>query len=421
MKRPKRIGLIPLTFNSNNMKYKLGLVVLIAWSTAAFCEDSTVKPVAQDFSAEWTKGHSEIRARIVGLEDKTQLIASFFKRARELTALKLKSKSKKLQDSYSQDMAKLYADVQKQVPDFDMLDYIEQPSTNEKDANGILREEFVERILRRALRRWDSYVPNACLGDAGSSAPSPNSVGCQHLRNMCTEYGYSSDGSGGLVMHSLESALSVKDFPLSKFDDELNVPGHVLYPSTGTPAGMEWRRTIFDGCSILSQSGNTFTSGNFIAYPDVSNFPKWANQFVIAYTPELFQEECIDGVATGDQEASLNALAEKYPGNKWPISYWQDGVKGRKKACNDQVQNLCANTYSIKGTRILQYVTVQCKMREVTAVDVENDVQYMPTQADKLEHSQLKDKIEVCDAAEKAGYSIVFVPTVVRNDCKPDK
>jgi len=178
-------------------------------------------------------------------------------------------------------------------------------------------------------------------------------------------------------------------------------------------------------CKLASLAGESFKARFPAAYP---LSPKGAAGFAMVFpVPESVRTECF----SVDIEAARKAVAtieERFPATStgFSIPIWKKNLDAREKQCTDAVRKLCRNTYVLSGRAILAYAKKGCKVREVTAEDVDSDVKEMATlgltQADQLNHAQLKETILSCQMADSRGFTWRFVePSTADCAGKPGK
>ena len=102
------------------------------------------------------------------------------------------------------------------------------------------------------------------------------------------------------------------------------------------------------------------------------------------------------------------------------MKIWESDVQKRVNGCREAVKATCNHTYELSGEIVLAYLTKSCDVREVTAQDIDEDLERFAlaglTHADRLKHAQLKETITVCKEAAKASYAWrYFEPS--QNDC----
>jgi hypothetical protein len=89
--------------------------------------------------------------------------------------------------------------------------------------------------------------------------------------------------------------------------------------------------------------------------------------------------------------------------------------------CGIAAAKKCKNAYIVRKEVILSYPTAGCQIRDVTKKDVENDIKYLETNADKLNQSTLLDRIDFCQAASDKGYSWWYQKPALDNSCVENK
>jgi hypothetical protein len=80
-------------------------------------------------------------------------------------------------------------------------------------------------------------------------------------------------------------------------------------------------------------------------------------------------------------------------------------------------QKFCSDISFVGATAILTYETKGCDLREVTENDIDNDLRMFSTEAEKLMHSTLKDRVVACDGIHKLGVSWNYTRPVLSKEC----
>ena len=234
----------------------------------------------------------------------------------------------------------------------------------------------------------------------------------QKLRLSCLEL--EADGKGNLTAAVVDENLGVKDVRFNSLE-ELKQSFDYAFVG-GTPAL----------CKLASLAGETFKATYPAAYP---HFPKGPAGFAMVFpVPDSVRTECF-AMDIAAASVAIAKLEGRFPsmGTGFSMPTWKKNLDAREKRCAEAIRELCQNTYLLSGRAILAYPTKGCKVREVTAEDVDSDVKEMAefglTQADQLNHAQLKETLSSCQMADSRGFAWRFVQPST-TDCagkKPEK
>lgn len=174
-------------------------------------------------------------------------------------------------------------------------------------------------------------------------------------------------------------------------------------------------------CQLAAKSGEKYIPERISLFPNED--PAWASESGRAYDVESLKKSCLGQALSEERLKFLKLMAKSR--NPFPLKIWLDRVDEQKKNCPVSVMRVCRRVNHIKGIATLAYSTANCKIRKVTASDVEADIRRSVqldywTDAERLEHSELLDELMVCDEAHKRGFEWIYVPPSVRKNCKPE-
>ena len=301
---------------------------------------------------------------------------------------------------------------------------VEKPSPLEKETKLLTDAALIRTAVQRWSQQYDRTRPSSCF--AASTMAFANSKECvAKLRDLCKSYG--SDGKGQLSIITIGNDLDIITHEV-KSQDEVN-----RYADVNSSDGSSTEETLssvkdlfetwldgrFQFCAAVSSSGHEWnakdTSGPI---PD----PPAVQWIAAPSTLADVTTECLD---SNGEAALLNLYALK---NRFPeysmVTLWKSALEHRSRVCHDAVVQWCSSTYAIKGELIASYLTVECKIREVTAEDVDNDVrgfaQSGMTKASQLLHGELKEQILACTKAMAKGYQWTYTRPSVEG-CKPSE
>src|SRR6185369_952847 len=133
-----------------------------------------------------------------------------------------------------------------------------------------------------------------------------------------------------------------------------------------------------------------------------------------------YKNLCIENDWIAKHNTNLDRLREDYP-LFYKELYLYD-TQAIQSNCTKWAGLYCSNTYVVRNEIIMSYPTTGCQIRDVTKADVENDIKYiMDTNAEKLNHSTLLDKIEFCQAVSDKGYKWGYDKPSLGDSCKDNK
>lgn len=93
--------------------------------------------------------------------------------------------------------------------------------------------------------------------------------------------------------------------------------------------------------------------------------------------------------------------------------------------CGFLAKTICPNVFFVKGIGIYSYATTQCKVREVTVRDIQNDMDGMKEagleEAAIIQHSELMDILQICQGLHDIGFKWEYSKPKVVKSCKPDR
>lgn len=124
----------------------------------------------------------------------------------------------------------------------------------------------------------------------------------------------------------------------------------------------------------------------------------------------------LDFAVLQDQLASLR---RKHPTMAAGLADCANMLKNRAMSCERRVQQDCSMVFPVGNTFGLAYLTQDCKVRRVTANDVREDIKraYTWTEVDRIEHSGLAERIEMCAELSGRGWTWDYEPPTTKG-CK---
>lgn len=137
---------------------------------------------------------------------------------------------------------------------------------------------------------------------------------------------------------------------------------------------------------------------------------------------KTFKEECID---VGDLRIISKKLFQLSEPDDYAAAYAKESLKmvtARQKNCQRAASEVCQNTHKVKDALALSYVTTQCKIRNVTKKDINEDITIMAsqrvTEADRMMLSLMIDRIDACESASALGFESFYGEPSL-SGCKP--
>jgi len=286
--------------------------------------------------------------------------------------------------------------------------------------NSLLKGKLLQTdptLIRAALvkpyRKYHDHPPSSCF--------SPNDVKfsesrecVENLSQLCKSF--ESNGEGRLSVVSIRDDLTSVSRAVKSPDDWLQSEST---PSDATDSASEkykavkdllqaWTDEIYYFCATASTSGQPFEAK--MPSGAIPNPP--AAGVVTTVSLEDIERECIE-IDVLTAQANSRALKARYPDYSM-VGFWDEWIETRRRRCNESIQSWCGAAYVLKEEVILAYVTRGCEIREVTAEDVDNDLQrftsFGVTRADRLKHEVLRDQIDTCQAANGKGFSWSYQP-----------
>jgi len=281
-----------------------------------------------------------------------------------------------------------YEKIIKYVDDLGAKDAFTFAFYFEKNQNiTSLNIKFIRPLVNRSKQEIDNYVQSLISGKFDDQKSDRVAT--------CNQY---SERNGKLIRYSIDNKLDIKENEVLTSDNEkLNrfissgcVFYHTYYDIEEKPS-IYIPYNIFDG-----------TPYEPILYPP--------------FTPDLFVEQCINNMANTSYIDNLHEI----------LKNWNDGglLESKNKIplenkmhCRKSAKFLCDNVYEVKGTFILSYSTVGCTIRDVTKEDVEADMQWIDTNAAKVNHSTMIDTLEACRQARENGYFWLYKKPALSKEC----
>jgi len=380
-----------------------GLMLLMVFCISAFGAESE-EQTNNDLLDNYRNTHQKI---IVELEHAKKNVAEIFQLMQELNRLgELITENIKNPENY-----KKYSEKQKNLSDslYDryglalVVSSIHFPDFNvEKES---LRK--IEKVMGDTISVYRDT--SNCFNHKTYSG----SKTCNDFKKICRNYG---SDNGDMYYYELTKELELKKIDVSENDPDLsNIED--IESSKGVDFFL---KDTYQFCRLLSLTSSPFS-------PDsIRNESEMAFLFIEDFygsssinTPSRLQKICIDGKPSEQRVERLLDLESKFPEN-WTIKNYYAAYIKWEPACNAAAQQTCKNTYVVKDQIILTYETVACKNREVAKEDIENDIRWMDSHADKLNHSILLDKIDICQKANDNGFFWFYEDPKVSQECKKE-
>jgi len=280
-------------------------------------------------------------------------------------------------------------------------------------------------VIRAAIHKTYSHyketLPSGCfLPERVEFLPSKGCV--DRVGDLCQSL--NSDGKGQLSVVTVESDLTTPSHPVDTPEEwnQVTSTNREHGDSSGEIYGVArdliqtWVADTFYFCSAASASGQRFEAK--VPSGPIPDPP--AARFAVVDSLEAVKRECFD-IDVMNVQANHLLLKIQFDGY-YMAKAWEPAIMLRARRCQEAVQGFCQNAYLVKGEMILGYVTKGCEIREVTAEDVDNDIQRFTaigmTRADRLNHGELRDQIDTCKTANEKGFDWSYQPPSLK-DCHP--
>lgn len=263
-------------------------------------------------------------------------------------------------------------------------------------------EQVLNDIILKYRNTFDCFGQKTYFG----------SQTCENFKKVCGNYG---SDNGDMYYYELTKELELKKIDVSDNDPELYKKKEKLNLSGVNT----FLKDTYQFCKLLSQTASPF-------FPTSIRKEEAGidNQFIEGFSgkvyPFFFQKVCIDGKPSAQREKRLLELKLQFP-EHWRIKRYYADYEKWFPACNETAENFCKHSYVIKDQIIFTYETVACKNREVTREDIETDIRLMDSNADKLKHSTLLDKIDLCQKAHDNGFFWLYEEPTPSDECKKEK
>src|SRR5262245_3818516 len=172
----------------------------------------------------------------------------------------------------------------------------------------------------------------------------------------------------------------------------------------------------FSFCHAVATSGHSFDFG----WAWLPNAASWYYETFWPYgSADEFENSC-KGRSYGSEAISIEfaakPLAKEF--TKETLLGWAAAARDRAKQCQKAVAVRCDDVYFIRDEPILSYITVSCRSREVSRSDVGRDLASFDTDAERLQHSTMIDRMNWCAAARTSGFSWRFQKPTLKG-CVP--
>jgi hypothetical protein len=282
-----------------------------------------------------------------------------------------------------------------------------------------------ERLRTALLQQRDQFLandPSRCF-DSSTGRFRPTAMGCAEIRkDSCSRYG---SMLGELFVEEVEGeALHAETIPIAT-EEDARARIASTFSTDGDPGQFAgFQKTALDMAAQQFHVCRAIAQWEELTPKEFSG----GGSGPAAVTPLYFRpEDSSSPEATcflprfHEIGANLVYLAWRYP-DSFRVKHWKDGYDGRRSYCEKTVQEWCGNAYVIGGEVILSYVTVDCRLREVTSVDVTEDIRKFEVQgtthAERIKHAQLLEPLRFCKGAAENSFGWRYVaPTVT--GCKP--
>jgi hypothetical protein len=388
------------------MNRKIACLIVAVWlipigvAQTAANETNTGKKTFQDFLDAYKGTHQEIISK---LEQAKKNAAEIIKLLQEYNKNeKLMSQSFGKPEQYQK-----YQELRDRAAESLFESYGEAIAAS---GMAMLDEKASQKKIQAVLDDTISVYKNT-LGcfDAGKYSGGKT---CEEFRK-CSQYG---SHGGDMYYYELSDDLELKEVDVSEDDSRW------LDLKDGEGKGFEKGFTVrlkdfYFYCRLLAMSADPFTP------QDIGKAPELGSRFIEGFYgyafASSFRKICIDSKPSEEKVFSLLKLVDEYP-DVWILKKYNDEYKKWQAECKKAAQELCKDTYVIKDRVIITYETVGCALRDVTNEDVENDIKWMSTEAEKLKHSTLLDSVNICQQAHDNNFFWNYKKPALSGKCKED-
>lgn len=264
----------------------------------------------------------------------------------------------------------------------------------------------IEQALSETISKYKNTLD--CFGQSISYL---ESQACENFKKVCGNYG---SDNGDMYYYELTKELELKKIDVSENDTELYEKSEELNLS-GVNTVL---KDTYQFCRLLSQAASPF-SPTSIRKEEAGIDIQFIEGFSGKVYPFFFQKVCIDGKPSAQRENRLLELKSQFP-EHWRIKRYYADYEKWFPACNEAAEKFCKHSYVIKDQIIFTYETVACKNREVTREDIETDIRIMDSNAEKLKHSTLLEKIDLCQKVHDNGFFWLYEEPTPSDECKKE-
>lgn len=252
-------------------------------------------------------------------------------------------------------------------------------------------------ILQAGLTTLDEI--KQCLSHQSSA-----DLCAREFKIACGSFKYAKEGIG---LPELTSSLNIKAHLTASFADYTRAE-KALYPQYFHKGNFDNSYNELQYYVCLSLPAEKFPKDKtaFFKVHDFLSDPKFAEfyQFHNVFDePRKVMKFCLGKISDQAWISKLSSIQNNYFSPD--IDQLINNVKMRQKECADAVKHNCGTFNKVRGVPYISYVTKDCNRRDVTASDIDNDVQRFramgATEADLQFHLELKDQLRLCEKVDK--------------------
>lgn len=272
-----------------------------------------------------------------------------------------------------------------------------------------------EISIQEGVRAFRKSPPSECF-DTKQNIYRDTKTCRERLSQSC---GPSLGSEGGqLYVEELTSEIELNKVPIANYTEYYTQSG-LTGLAEARPPVRELSEYKFNYCRIASRAGARVAPTHVLKKVDTS--PAWMQpvRFVLRDF-ETIKSNCLNAWPTYEQQARAMDLATDKR-LKYPMKLWLEWMNLRIQNCEKSIWNICQSVYFAKDKAILAYATAGCETREVTAGDVQKDLEEFErleiTEAIRLKHTYLLDIINACQLAYEKGMSWKYEAPTVEKSC----
>lgn len=217
----------------------------------------------------------------------------------------------------------------------------------------------------------------------------------------------------------LDENLDVKQINVNSFESYSEAIDEIPGSKEKLPASavMSFKIIYYYPCLAASESGIDYRFKGAYYFKDYKT-PEWIHDFSFypaAPIRDNIHKKCLGAPSAEIFDKFVRLVEQEKAGSTDPKT-----LKKAKVDCNKLSTTYCSDIYFEKGTGVLSYETKGCEVRNVTVSDIEKDVENWKnsgmTEADILNHEDLKYRIQTCQKMNEYGFYSGYQP--IKLTCK---